>query len=486
VTENNGPAVITITRTGGSAGAASVQIDTSNGTATAGSDYTAVSQTVTFGIGETSKTVTIPITDDFFNEPDETVNLTLSNAGGSGALGSPTTAVLTINNDDPTGGYLKFSAPTYSVAEGGFVTITVQRVGTLTDPVSVDFATNDNSDPPTLIPCLPTPGNTLASSRCDFDSAFGRLTWAAGDGADKTFTVFTTQDNYTEGPETLTLTLSNLTASAAFSGTSTATLTINDDAAEPAVNPIDDSDTFVEEMYRDFLNRTADGSGKAFWVNVINHCNDPAQRPPGQTAAQCIQIARVVTAGAFFLSIEFQGTGGTAYLTNKASFGSLPTFARFERDSLEIGRNYVVGQPGADAILEANKVAYFNEYVARPEFMSTYNGISNQQYVDTLISNTGVSFTPAERSQLINGLNNQTETRATVLRKVTEKDAFRTAEINRMFVLMEYFGFLRRNPDQAGFDFWLNKLNSFNGDYFAAEMVKAFIESNEYRQRFGQ
>jgi hypothetical protein len=486
VSENGGPAVITITRTGGSAGTATVDLATSNGTATSGSDYTAVSQTVTFGIGEISKTVTVPITDDLLNESDETVNLTLTNAGGSGALGSPLTAVLTITNDDPTGGYLKFSAPTYNVAEGGVATITVQRVGTLTEAVSVDFATTDNSNPPVLIPCIPIPGNTLASSRCDYDSAFGRLTWAAGDGSDRTFTVFANQDNYVEGPESLTLTLSNLTASAGFSGPSTATLTINDVAAAPGINPIDDSATFVEEMYRDFLDRSADTNGKAFWINVINHCNDPAQRPAGQTAAQCIQIARVVTAGAFFLSIEFQGTGGTAYLTNKAAFGGLPTFARFEGDSLEIGQNFVFGQPGADAILEANKVAYFNDYVARTEFVNTYGGVSNQQYVDTLISNTGVSFTPGERNQLVNGLSNQTETRATVLRKITEKDAFRTAEFNRMFVLMEYFGFLRRNPDQAGFDFWLNKLNTFNGDYFAAEMVKAFIESSEYRQRFGQ
>jgi len=410
----------------------------------------------------------------------------LSNPGGSGSLGVIASAVLTITDNDPVGGYIKFSAPTYTVAEGGVATITAQRVGTLTQAVSVDFATTDNSDPAAPLPCLPTPGNTLASSRCDFLSAFGRLSWAAGDGADKTFKVLTSQDSFVEGPETLTLTLSNLTATASFSGPSTATLTITDDLVEPATNVIDDSSNYVEQQYRDFLNRPSDPSGKAFWVNNIEHCNDPAQRPPAQSAAQCIQIARVVTAGAFFLSIEFQATGGTAYLTNKVSFGSLPTFVRFEGDAQQIGQNYVFGQPGADAVLEANKVAYYNDYVTRTEFVNTYGGVSNQQYVDTLISNTGVTFTTGERNQLVNGLNNATETRATVLRKISEKPEFRTAEFNRMFVLMEYFGFLRRNPDQAGFNFWLNKLNSFNGDYFAAEMVKAFIESSEYRQRFGQ
>ena len=88
VTENAGPAVITITRTGGSAGTATVQFATSNGTATAGSDYTAVTQAVTFNSGETSKNVNVPITDDLLNEPDETVNLTLSNVGGAGAQGA--------------------------------------------------------------------------------------------------------------------------------------------------------------------------------------------------------------------------------------------------------------------------------------------------------------------------------------------------------------------------------------------------------------
>ena len=132
VSENGGPAVITVTRAGSSAGVATVQFDTSNGTATAGSDYTAVSQLLTFNQGETSKTVNIPITDDLLNEPDETVNLTLSNVGGSGALGTPSTAVLTISNDDPAGGYIKFSAANYNVAEGGVATITVQRQGTLT------------------------------------------------------------------------------------------------------------------------------------------------------------------------------------------------------------------------------------------------------------------------------------------------------------------------------------------------------------------
>ena len=101
-------------------------------------------------------------------------------------------------------------------------------------------------------------------------------------------------------------------------------------------------------------------------------------------------------------------------------------------------------------------------------------------------ANTGNSLTASERNALVTGLNNSTETRATVLRKVAENAAFSQREFNRAFVLMQYFGYLRRDPDSSGFNFWLAKLNSFGGDFRRAEMVKAFINSTEYRQRFGQ
>ncbi|HEX8489429.1 MAG TPA: CHRD domain-containing protein, partial [Chthoniobacterales bacterium] len=89
------------------------------------------------------------------------------------------------------------------------------------------------------------------------------------------------------------------------------------------------------------------------------------------------------------------------------------------------------------------------------------------------------------RNSLVAGLNGGTETRATVLRKVSEQAELKLREFNRAFVAMEYFGYLRRDADTAGYNFWLNKLNAANGDFVASEMVKAFISSLEYRQRFG-
>jgi hypothetical protein len=95
---------------------------------------------------------------------------------------------------------------------------------------------------------------------------------------------------------------------------------------------------------------------------------------------------------------------------------------------------------------------------------------------------------PAEsafRDSLVAGLNGSTLTRAQVLRMVAEAEELQNREMNAAFVTMEYFGYLRRDPDTAGFNFWLNKLNAFGGNFNNAEMVKAFIGSSEYRQRFG-
>jgi hypothetical protein len=228
----------------------------------------------------------------------------------------------------------------------------------------------------------------------------------------------------------------------------------------------------------------------SFWTNNIEACGSDAQ---------CREVKRVDTSAAFFLSIEFQRTGFLVYRTYKAAFPAgatrsrgMPRYREFIRDTQEISRGLIVGQNGWEAQLEANTVAYFNSFVARDEFLGFYPAsLSAAQYVDLLNSRIGNVLTTTERNDLVNGLQSGQETRATVLRKIAENPTFSTAEFNRAFVLMQYFGYLRRNPDDlpntdfSGFDFWLNKLNQF-GDYKTAEMVKAFIVSDEYRKRFGQ
>ena len=115
------------------------------------------------------------------------------------------------------------------------------------------------------------------------------------------------------------------------------------------------------------------------------------------------------------------------------------------------------------------------------------------QFIDALNTNAGDPLSPSERAQLVNDLATSVKTRAQVLRAVAEDPDLVSGESNRAFVLMQFFGYLRRNPNDApeqtldytGYDFWLTKLNQFNGNYINAEMVKAFLSSIEYRQRFG-
>lgn len=246
------------------------------------------------------------------------------------------------------------------------------------------------------------------------------------------------------------------------------------------VNPIDDTQFFVRQHYLDFLNREPDQGGFAFWTGQITQCGSDAG---------CIDQARLNISKSFFESIEFQGTGYFAHRFYKSSFGRLPRFSEFLSDARTLGQGVVVGAPGWEQQLENNKVAFTNAWMNRDDFRSIYDTKTNEQYVDTLFANAGITPSQTERSNLIDGLNNGTETRATVLRKIVDNQAFFNKEYNPSFVLFEYFGYLRRNPDDPpdnnmdGYNFWLSHINS-TGSY--TDAIRAFIVSGEYRGRFGQ
>jgi hypothetical protein len=263
-------------------------------------------------------------------------------------------------------------------------------------------------------------------------------------------------------------------------------------------NRIDDPQFFVTQHYRDFLNREPDASGLAFWVNEITSCG---------ANTQCLQVKRVNVSAAFFLSIEFQETGYLVYKFYKAAYGNLPAapvplqFNEFLPDTRQIGLDVVVGSPNWQAKLEANKQAFAAAFGARASLASVLpTSLTPAQFVDGLYTNAGIASPPAaERTAAINefaGASNTTDTgaRGRALRRVAENSTLNQQEFNRAFVLMQYYGYLRRNPydspeptlDYQGYNFWLGKLNQFNGDYVAAEMVKAFLVAGEYRQRFVQ
>jgi hypothetical protein len=255
---------------------------------------------------------------------------------------------------------------------------------------------------------------------------------------------------------------------------------------------IDDSDFFVQQHYVDFLSRFPDQSGFAFWQNEINQCG---------SNAQCIEVRRINVSAAFFQSIEYQRSSGLVYLTYKAAFGDLsgkPVPVRRENlmpETRAILNGVIVNDPNDpnwEAKLSANMDAYEQAFVQRGDFQSAYpSSMTAAQFVDTLFSHGGVTPTAGERGAAIAAFGTgNTAARAAALRSVAESQTLHNAEVNKMFVLSQYFGYLKRDPDALpdsnfdGYNHWLGKLNEFNGNYIAAEMVKAFISSTEYRTRF--
>ena len=400
---------------------------------------------------------------------------------------TPTPTTTPTPTPTPTPNVVQFSSSNYGVVEAcTTVTITVNRVGNTSGAASVDYFTSD----------------VTASERRDYITAIGTLRFAAGETS-KSFVVLINDDSYVEGNETFNVNLRN-PSGATLGAPAIATVTIIDNASEPTANVIDDPSDFVCQHYHDFLNRTPDPDGLAFWINQITSCG------ADQT---CVQLKRINVSAAYFLSIEFQQTGylveriyKVAYgdASGTSTFGSthqlavpIVRFSEFLPDTPEIGLGVVVGQPGFETVLENNKQAFALDFVQRSRFTTAFpTSMTPTQFVDKLNTNAGNVLSPTDRSTAIalfggaSDTNNVTA-RAQTLRQLAENQNLYNAEFNRAFVLMQFIGYLRRNPndspdsDYTGYDFWLTKLNAFNGNFVNAEMVKAFITSAEYRQRFG-
>jgi cytochrome c peroxidase len=253
--------------------------------------------------------------------------------------------------------------------------------------------------------------------------------------------------------------------------------------APASVNAIDGAQFFVAQHYRDFLSREADNAGLNFWTNQIEQCG---------TNAGCIDWQRENVSAAYFLSIEFQETGFYALRIQRAAFGkksreaSHMSFAEFVPDAAEVGAGLVVGQTGWQQVLDQNKQNYAAKIVATAAFIARFpTSQSGAEFVNALYASAGVTPTAAEIQDAITAFGaGGTAGRVAALRKVVDSASVVGAEFNPAFVLMEYFGYLRRDPDADGYAFWLAKLEEFSGNYSQAQMVKAFILSIEYRGRF--
>lgn len=390
---------------------------------------------------------------------------------------------------------VQFSHAGYTGSEDSIPTqmnVTVTRSGDISGGATANYATSDNSFG---APCSAL-GTGRASSRCDYETAAGQVFFAPGE-ATKTITIPIVDDSYADSTESFQIALSNIVG-ASFGSPTQATLTISDNDASTGQNQIDQAIYFVRQNYIDFLNREPDSSGLAFWTNQILQCGSDAQ---------CIEIRRINVSAAFYLSIEFQETGFLVHRLYKAALGDATGSSNFGgqqhslkvpmirsdefiADSRRIGEGVIVGQPGWELKLENNKRKFIAEFIQRIRLIAL-TGSTPARFVDQLNENAGRPLSQSERDQLVAELTFGSKTQAQVISAVAEDTDFVAAEKNRAFVLMQYFGYLRRDPnvppdsDYTGFEFWLTKLNDFGGNFINAEMVKAFITSTEYRQRFG-
>ncbi|HEV7889739.1 MAG TPA: PQQ-dependent sugar dehydrogenase [Pyrinomonadaceae bacterium] len=365
-------------------------------------------------------------------------------------------------------GVVRFESAAYDANEGdGAVSVVVTREGDTSAPLTVAYQTTDGT----------------ATERSDYLPALGLLTFAPGETT-KTLRVLMTDGASPEPQERFNISLSSVSAPYVLASPAVATVSVTDDDTSPATsNPLDETRFFVTQQYQDFLNREPDKEGLNFWAHEIDQCGEDNE---------CRDLKRQNVSAAFFLAIEFQETGYLVYKLEVASYARLPRFREFLRDTQALSRGVVVGQGNWQARLEQNRRAFVAEFVSRPEFELEYpDSLAPAEFVDRLNVNTGLSLSAPERDALVAGLTNGTQDRASVLRAVVEDDDFVQREKNRAFVLMEYFGYLRRNPDDSpntnldGYNFWLNKLNQFNGNFIRAEMVRSFLVSTEYRERFG-
>ena len=201
--------IATVARSGGSAGAVTIDYITSDGSANSGTDYTTSSGTLSWADGESgSKTVSISSLRDNDNENDETFRLSLSNATGGASTGT-SSATITIQNVEPVGD-ISFGASSYAVTEAGQALVSVIRSNGSFGAVTVDYATADGS----------------AVSGSDYVASSGTLSWADGESGSKTVSISSLSDIENETDETFQLSLSNASGNASIVTPSNATITI--------------------------------------------------------------------------------------------------------------------------------------------------------------------------------------------------------------------------------------------------------------------
>jgi hypothetical protein len=361
---------------------------------------------------------------------------------------------------------LQISQSSYSIAEGtGSLDMLINRSGDSSVPVTVNYATSDSAA--FLQNC--NVANGAATSRCDYVGVLGTLHFAAGETS-KNISIPIVDDTYGEGAETFSISLSNPSGGAVLGTNQRATITVTDNGNDGVSqsNPIDNANFFVRQHYIDFLSREPDPLS-AGWVTILNGC--------GAGDQSC----RLTVSQGIYGSPEFRDRGYFIYKFYSVALGRKPTY-----DEFNVDRARVSGFQTA-AELEQSKVDFINDFMSRTEFTNIYNGLSNNAYVQRLfdtggvtqitISGLGVQSVAGMQQLMVGG-----RTRAQVLRDVAESPEASARFNTESTVVMHYFGYLRRDPD-GSYQGWINILNS-TGD--SRNVTSGFINSAEYRSRFGQ
>ncbi|MEK6337078.1 MAG: Calx-beta domain-containing protein [Acidobacteriota bacterium] len=357
---------------------------------------------------------------------------------------------------------VRLTATDYPIAENsgpGFVTVSVIREGDASSAASVNFATSDTSS--LNAACSQVSGK--ASDRCDYATSLGTLSWAAGESGTKSFNIPIINDALVEGNETFNVTLSSPTG-VSLGATTTATVTIQDNDSSPSSsNPIDGVDFFITQQYIDILGRMPDAGGFQNWHDTLAPCpNGGFGEPP---TSNC---DRLHVAAGFFQSAEFLNRGYFAFRFYMVAFNQRPTYAQFMPDMAQ------VGGPKSPAEEEAAKVAYANAFVVRPAFTSQYPGLSGQALANALLQKAGL---PAGSYNAGGQSNGQ------ILRGIAESQGALDKFLTEGTVSIQYFAFLRRDPDTTGYNNNVATLNANPSNL--RHMIFIFIYSTEYRGRFG-
>ncbi len=418
-----------------------------------------------------------------FNQglPPVVVTDLTTNASGQIQIGTYGRGAYELTQSAPEEPTVHFSTASMPVSEGsGRVTLTVIRGGDASGVTTVDYRTVDTDT--FTVGCADTVNNHGgAYGRCDFAAVVGTIQFAAGE-TQKTIDVPVLDDTYVEGNETFQVQLSNATGTP-LGTTATVTVIVLDNDQPGAVNPIYATPFFVRQQYLDFLSREPEATEP--WSGILNGCPDVNNLNPTGPSAGCDRLS---VSASFFGSPEFQIKGFYVFRFYKLAFNRLPEYLEIIPDM-----SFVAGTTEQEVF--ARKAQLATQFTGRPEFQTILGALANPDYVTTLLNRYGLTQVttpdPASpdgtakvtltKAELNSRLDSRTLTRAQVFRAIADSDEVGRAEFNNAFVAMQYYGYLRRKPEPAGYQSWLTILQ--RGDQ--RTMVNGFMNSIEYRLRFG-